>query len=80
MKGEGIKVQGIGCRAEGRGCRVKGRRCGVSGAGHRPSGLQLISLPADSHQSGQFNRKINFEKANTRLPCIVRWVGVIIDI
>ena len=30
--------------------------------------------------SVQSDRKRNFEKANTRLPCIVHWVGVIIDL
>jgi hypothetical protein len=35
--------------------------------------------PAAGLKSGQSNLKRNTEKANTRLPCIVRWVGVIID-
>jgi hypothetical protein len=45
-----------------------GFRCQVSGVS-----------AATGLKGGQFNRKRNFEKANTRLPCIVRRVGVIID-
>ena len=33
---------------------------------------------AAGQKNGQLNRKRNFEKANTRLPCIGRWVIVII--
>jgi hypothetical protein len=36
--------------------------------------------PAAGLKSGRFDRKRDSEKANTRLPCIVRWVGVIIDL
>jgi hypothetical protein len=38
-----------------------------------------LDSAASGLESGQSNLNRNFEKANTRLPCIVRWVGVIID-
>ena len=44
-------------------------RCQVSGVS-AAAGLK----------SGQFDRKRNFEKANTRLPCIVRWFSVILEL
>jgi len=34
---------------------------------------------ASGLKNGKSNGKRNSEKANTRLPCIVHWVGVIID-
>jgi hypothetical protein len=41
--------------------------------------VQRFSIGAGL-KSVQPNRRGNFEKANTRLPCIVRWVAVIIEL
>jgi hypothetical protein len=71
FKGSGVqgsKVQGV---------RVQGFRVQrFRGSGFKGSRFSAAS----GLKNGQSNRKRNFEKANTRLPCIMRHVSVIIDL
>jgi hypothetical protein len=66
----GYWILDSGCWIPASGCREPDTGWGTMAGTGLVAGLK----------SGQSNRKRNFEKANTRLPCIVRWVTVIIDL